>query len=148
MLFSLNLWSKSLKYTQTALQRCSYKNVFTKICSKFTGEHLCWKAILVCFANLLKMHFGTGVYLEICCMFLGIPFHKNNSGGLLVKMPERVHYRVKLQDEGLQLYKKCSHVQVYFKDFDHRFAYPLLGTPIFRIAFFWETFNDCLLISA
>ena len=46
---------------ETALQRCSYKKVVLKICSKFTAEHPCQNAISI--KLLLKSHFGMGVFL-------------------------------------------------------------------------------------
>ena len=47
------------------------RKVVLKICKKCTGEHPCQSVIsikLLC--NLLKLHFGMGVLLWICCMFL------------------------------------------------------------------------------
>ena len=55
-----------------AVLRSSHPEVFfekgvLKICSKFTGEHPCRSSI--CFATLLKLQFGMGVFLQIGCIF-------------------------------------------------------------------------------
>ena len=63
-------------YVKTMI-RSSHPEVFfgkgvLKICSKFIGEQQCRSAIsikLLCFATLLKSHFGMGVLLYICCIF-------------------------------------------------------------------------------
>ena len=50
----------------TNKNRSSHPEVFLgkgvlKICSKFTGEHPCQRAVQSCNATLLKSHFGMGV---------------------------------------------------------------------------------------
>ena len=59
----------------TTLQWSSRPEVFIgkavlKICSKFAGEHPCRSLISIkLLATLLKSNFGTGVLLQICCIF-------------------------------------------------------------------------------
>ena len=58
-----HIYTVSFPVLEAVLQRCSYENMFRKICSKFTGECLCMVA-------LSKSHFSVGVLLRICCIFL------------------------------------------------------------------------------
>ena len=49
-----------------------------KICSKFTGEHPCQ-------ATLLQSHFGMGVLLQTCCIFLEQLFLRTPLDGCVLK---------------------------------------------------------------
>ena len=70
--------SMSQIFCRSSHPKAFYKQVVLEICSKFTGEHSCWRAIsikLLCKATLLKSHFGgMGVLLLICCIFSEYPF--------------------------------------------------------------------------
>ena len=50
-----SLCTMSVYITEAVPQKCFYKKVFWKICSKFTGEHLCQTVI-----SILKSHFDMG----------------------------------------------------------------------------------------
>ena len=58
-----HIYTVSFVVLEAVLQRCSYENVFWKICSKFKGE-------CPCTAALSKSHLSVGVLLGICCIFL------------------------------------------------------------------------------
>ena len=53
-----------------------------KICSKLTGKDPCRSGILIiCKATLLKPHFGMGVLLLVCCLFLEYLFSRTSLEG-------------------------------------------------------------------
>ena len=55
-----------------------------KKCSKFTGKHPCRSVLSIKLqSKFIESHFGVGVLLYICCIFLEHLFPKNTSGGLL-----------------------------------------------------------------
>ena len=85
-----HIYTFSFVVLEAVLQRCSYENVFWKICSKFTGE-------CPCMAALLKSHFSVGVLVGICGIFW-IPYHRNTSGGaaLVVLNWQTKDYKIKI----------------------------------------------------
>ena len=82
MLLAVNYFQKK-HLSEAAVSRCSLKKVFWKYAANLlenTHEEVQFQAIL------LKSHFGMGVLLQICCIFLRTPFPKNTSGRLLLTL--------------------------------------------------------------
>ena len=72
--------------SEAALQRCSYKKVFWKICSKFTGEHPCQSVISIKLqSNFIEIVLRHGCSPVFLLYVFRTPFPKNTSGWLLLK---------------------------------------------------------------
>ena len=64
------------------------RKVVLKICSKFTGEHLCRSVISVkLLCNFIKIALHHGCSLVNFLLFFRTPFLKNTSGRLLLNLP-------------------------------------------------------------
>ena len=75
--------------TKATLHRSSYKKVFWKICSKFTGEHPCWSVI-----SIIEIALQHGCCPVNLLHIFRTPFPENISGWLLLRFENNTHFSI------------------------------------------------------
>ena len=83
------------------------------ICSKFTGEHLCWSAISI----KLQSNFGMGVLLPICGIFSEHLFLRTPLDGCFWTVKEitgKFMEKVKIKNGKAQVKKSATLLKIYY----------------------------------